>query len=369
MLRLRSIVYRYLTDADFFNINKPSGTEAQGGGQSYIDFSTVDVPVKDWTRFFDGVADLQETQVAQGPKWTFPIGSIGVAGEPPQTCEVYQRRPQSVIIARQKLGTSQSNRVRAWHPARGFPRPIDPANRHQCPDGLVVFLARTDDAVWAGWFLNDGRSPLPFVDEAVRPLLTPLLAAPANEDDPRAAMFPCVGLMLDETDARTPFRMRAEVPKPAPPVQRMPAAEESEEAVAALFEEDVAGGAGPPAYSIAKVRKRNTKAVSALKELYRNICQITGTEFLFQKRDGTYYVEAHHLIPLGEGGADDPRNMVVLSPQLHKMLHHATVGPIDLSKMQRAPDGRSFVDVTINDKPYRIHWHPTHAKLIQDFDE
>ena len=106
-----------------------------------------------------------------------------------------------------------------------------------------------------------------------------------------------------------------------------------------------------------------------LKALYRNTCQITETAFLFQKRDGTYYVEVHHLIPLGEGGADDPRNMVVLSPQLHKMLHHAKVGPIDLSKMKAAPDGRWFVDVTINDKSYRIHWHAAHAKLIQGFNE
>ena len=46
------IVFRYLTDADFFNINKPSGTEAGGGGQSYIDFPTSVISLDDWRRFF-----------------------------------------------------------------------------------------------------------------------------------------------------------------------------------------------------------------------------------------------------------------------------------------------------------------------------
>jgi len=136
----------------------------------------------------------------------------------------------------------------------------------------------------------------------------------------------------------------------------------------ALFEEDVVRSESPPSYSVAKVRKRNTKAAAALKKLYKHTCQITGTEFLFKKRDGTYYVEVHHLIPLGAGGADDPRNMVVLSPQLHKMLHHARVGAVDLSTMTEGSDRRWFLDVVINDKTYRIHWLPAHAKLIQKFE-
>jgi len=40
MKKVKSIVFRYITAADFFNINKPSGTEIGGGGQSYIDFPT-----------------------------------------------------------------------------------------------------------------------------------------------------------------------------------------------------------------------------------------------------------------------------------------------------------------------------------------
>jgi 5-methylcytosine-specific restriction protein A len=61
--------------------------------------------------------------------------------------------------------------------------------------------------------------------------------------------------------------------------------------------------------------------------------------------------------------------MVVLSPQLHKMLHHATVDPIDLSQMKRAADGRWYLEININQTSYRIHWLPAHAKVIQAADQ
>jgi 5-methylcytosine-specific restriction protein A len=37
---IKKIVYTNLTDAEFFNLNKPPKTEIKGGGQGYIDFST-----------------------------------------------------------------------------------------------------------------------------------------------------------------------------------------------------------------------------------------------------------------------------------------------------------------------------------------
>lgn len=41
LAELKELVFRQITPADFFNINKPPGTEDRGGGQSYID-----VPVR-----------------------------------------------------------------------------------------------------------------------------------------------------------------------------------------------------------------------------------------------------------------------------------------------------------------------------------
>lgn len=367
MKQIRAIAFRYLTDADFFNINKPSGTEDGGGGQSYIDFSTQDVPVARWESFFNGVLGLQRTQGAQGPRWSFPIRSIALSSEA-QTATVYQRRSASVSIASQTLGRRRSNRIKSWHPNAGFPRPIDPHSRHQCPDGLVVYMARTEDGeVWAGWLLNDGRSSAPFADAAVRPLLAPILTIP-SEGQPRAGMVTTPGLMLDVSSQETPFHATTLGAQALPPTISAPATApqsvDSELDVAALFDQDVAIG-HEASYSVVTVRRRNTRAARALKELYGHTCQITGTEFLFRKRDGDYYTEVHHLIPLGEGGSDDPRNMVVLSPQLHKMLHHADVGPIDLSGMEQDSDGRWHLDISINSRTYRIYWHPEHASAIR----
>ncbi|EGO4270460.1 HNH endonuclease, partial [Escherichia coli] len=165
MERVKSIVYRHLTNADFFNINKPPGMELGGGGQAYIDFPTSSVTPAQWHEFFTGINGVSVQQETQGPSWTFPIYSLTLDnGQNPavQSLKIYQRRQQSVSITSQKLFSSRSNRVRAWHPQSGFPIPVDNTDRSQCPDGLMVYLAATyEGKVWAGWFLNDGTTQLP----------------------------------------------------------------------------------------------------------------------------------------------------------------------------------------------------------------
>ena len=112
-----------------------------------------------------------------------------------------------------------------------------------------------------------------------------------------------------------------------------------------------------------KVRIRNIKAVKKLKELYENKCQISGEDLTFKKRDGTLYSEAHHLIPLGAGGADSARNIVIVSPLIHKMLHYARVEGMDLKKIK---DDK--LTIKINGEDYTISWHPDHAKIISTFN-
>jgi 5-methylcytosine-specific restriction protein A len=46
-----SIVFRRITPADFFNINKVGGEEQGGGGQSYIDFPVANISILDWRGF------------------------------------------------------------------------------------------------------------------------------------------------------------------------------------------------------------------------------------------------------------------------------------------------------------------------------
>ncbi|MCY4491830.1 MAG: hypothetical protein OXC46_10310, partial [Thaumarchaeota archaeon] len=81
-----------------------------------------------------------------------------------------------------------------------------------------------------------------------------------------------------------------------------------------FFEEDVKSKNMTPKRKkeIREITVRNTKAVKKLKKLYNNKCQISGTKYTFKKKDnGEYYSEAHHLIPLGENGADNVSNIVI----------------------------------------------------------
>ncbi len=83
------------------------------------------------------------------------------------------------------------------------------------------------------------------------------------------------------------------------------------------------------------------------------------------KNDGEPYIEAHHLIPLGEGGADRPENLIVVCPMLHRMLHYANVKGIDLNRIVRHDNGSAALSIHINDEEYTITWRPEHASRIK----
>jgi len=130
-----------------------------------------------------------------------------------------------------------------------------------------------------------------------------------------------------------------------------------------LLEEDEYEEA-PDKEVVVKIKARNQKAVKALKRLYQGKCQITGEDQTFVKRDGTFYSEAHHLVPLGEGGADNPKNIVVISPLVHRMLHYADVEGLDLENVQESDEHGTHLEFKINGDPYMIKWHPKHAELV-----
>jgi hypothetical protein len=110
---------------------------------------------------------------------------------------------------------------------------------------------------------------------------------------------------------------------------------------------------------VMKVLRRNEKAVGSLKGLYGGECQLTRRKYAFQKTDGRLYCEAHHLVPLGEGGADSPHNLIIVNPLIHRMFHYADVVGLDLSKIV---DNK--LEIRINDEPFTITWHPKHAELV-----
>ena len=127
-----------------------------------------------------------------------------------------------------------------------------------------------------------------------------------------------------------------------------------------LFRDDYLSKKVKKTPKVIKTFERNLKAVREMKRLYKT-CQITGDDFVFSKVGGKPYLEVHHLVPLGEGGSDDPANLVVISAHIHRMLHYAVVEGIDLSKIRE-----DKLDFTINGEAFTITWRPDHAKVIAD---
>jgi len=73
---------------------------------------------------------------------------------------------------------------------------------------------------------------------------------------------------------------------------------------------------------------RDYRIIENVKRIYDNRCQICG--FTFKKKNGEFYSEGHHLIPLSEGGTQERDNIVILCPNHHRMMHYADVEIGDL---------------------------------------
>lgn len=392
MKTVKYVVFRHLTHADMFNIYKPSGMEAGGGGQSYIDFPTARVPVSVWRRFFHGGQGVVVSSRAKGPSWTFPVHSIGRFGS--QKLTIYQRRVQSFCIASQKVTSRDANRVRAWLPDNGFPAPEDPEDRVHQPSGVVIFIVRTvDEEYWAGWFQKDSPCRTEKAEDALEVLLTD------KGVEGYAGFIDCTDseLELDETDRAKPFLTtvaggvrNVAVGKRALAVERQDGrvkekraeldvksgrrrsvserrVKTEDELTADLFDDDVGASSGDQATKtrMQSVRVRNTKAAKTLKLLYNGRCQISGDRYGFRKKDGTPYCEAHHLIPLGAAGDDSPFNIIIVNPLIHRMLHYADVQGVDLGRISEG----NTLDIVINGEQSTIRWHPKHAAVVRKAQE
>ena len=378
MKQVRQIHYRYLTDADFFNLNKPSGTEDKGGGQTYVDFPVKKIPLRIWESFFHGALDLSIEDVAQGKSWELPVHSIGLhLLTDVQRVKIYQRRSASISVAAQSLNRRASNRIRAWKPTYGFPQPANPTRRNgQLPVGLCVYFVRTvEREVWAGWF-QQGAKKLA-ADETTLKLIDPMTSPINTAGSTGFIEIPNgVSLVLSEDNLSTPFASIDAGEIPALPVvisgeaeaERAKAESEynkrdEQKILDSLFGEDQSETKEQETVErIQKVKIRNMKAVKDLKALYENRCQISGEIYSFKKIDGVTYSEVHHLIPLGKGGADDPRNMIVVNPLIHRMLHYAEVTGLDFNAIQEDEDGESCLEIRINGEPFTIIWHKDHIK-------
>lgn len=66
---------------------------------------------------------------------------------------------------------------------------------------------------------------------------------------------------------------------------------------------------------------RNTYVAEASKRRAKGICQLCGNPAPFNDKNGSPYLESHHIIWLSEGGADVLENTVALCPNCHKKMH------------------------------------------------
>jgi 5-methylcytosine-specific restriction enzyme A len=66
---------------------------------------------------------------------------------------------------------------------------------------------------------------------------------------------------------------------------------------------------------------RNNKFAEYVKQRAKYICQICGRRPFLQK-NGKYYAEAHHILPLGGRGPDNPDNMKCICAQCHAVVTH-----------------------------------------------
>jgi len=81
---------------------------------------------------------------------------------------------------------------------------------------------------------------------------------------------------------------------------------------------------------------RNPYVVAAAIHRAKNACEMPGCSAeLFERDDGSAYLEVHHVIPLGEKGADSLDNVAALCPRCHREQHHSKDRDILRKKLKR----------------------------------
>lgn len=339
--RVKSIVFRRLSQAEFDHIYHAGSHYANGGGQAYIDFPTSRINTQIWTQFLGA-----NTGTGAGNRsfWTFTINSLGVANN--QEITIRHRRAQSVSVTAQKITGQSANRVLSWHPNNGFPTIYSP--------NIIVYIVKTfDDEYWAGWFEEAVPPPTWSIDSSLLTIFT----------EPSAGYIKLnKKLFITTTNLVWPFHFNAEsITNDIPTEEDLETNLELQDTSPRLQELIEAHAQPEFVNRIMRIRQRNKRLVQNLKNLYGGRCQLTGELLTFLKPNGQFYSEVHHLIPLGEDGSDSYNNAIVVSPLIHRMLHYATVSPINLNEIV---DNR--LTIQINGNNYEIQWHPEHLAAVND---
>ena len=72
--------------------------------------------------------------------------------------------------------------------------------------------------------------------------------------------------------------------------------------------------------------ERNVNIKAYVLSRSQGICECCGTSAPFKKRDGTPYLEPHHIRKLSDKGMDHPRMMAAVTPNCHREIHYGING-------------------------------------------
>lgn len=94
-----------------------------------------------------------------------------------------------------------------------------------------------------------------------------------------------------------------------------------------------------PGYTYTKTKcyQRSSYVVEAVLRRAQGICELCETEAPFKKKDGTPYLEVHHIKQLAKGGSDTINNTVALCPNCHRKVHTLSL-PVDIKKLKMIAD-------------------------------
>jgi len=93
-----------------------------------------------------------------------------------------------------------------------------------------------------------------------------------------------------------------------------------------------------------RVYKRDNKTISLIKILRDFKCQICKVSI--KKRDGTFYIEAAHIKPKYQKGAETPDNILLLCPNHHK--------EFDFGNLTIVSQSKDKINFILNDRTYDL---------------
>jgi len=67
---------------------------------------------------------------------------------------------------------------------------------------------------------------------------------------------------------------------------------------------------------------RDNKLTNLLKIKFKHTCQVC-KETTFKNKDDDFYTESHHIVPLGSGGEDKSKNILIVCANCHRKFHSA----------------------------------------------